>query len=141
MRSDQQYTDKDNQQSPPPQKYELFYFEKIGNRTYLRFTWLAVILILFITIIPFVVVLAIFLYNQSQNSLDQMNVNIHTASSPDVTTNRNIIIPMPTQQLPPAPKVRVRPVPPITIPSATPNEYDRNANEQMTPSQTPKPPT
>ena len=141
MRPEERFTHKDNQPYRPRRRLELFFFEIEGNRSYLRFTRLAVILILCFTVIPIAAILTLFLYNQASINSEQINVNVRSTASPDVTPLRNVIIQTPTPQ--PLPKVRQSPLLP---PPALPSESIRNMNKQIAPSQTPqhqpaKPPT
>src|SRR5205085_2689633 len=51
-------------------RYNLFYFEQVGSRSYLRFTRLGLILILLFTVLPVIAILSLFLINRSTPSPD-----------------------------------------------------------------------
>jgi hypothetical protein len=145
MRPDEQYNHSDSQQPHSPKKLELFFFETVGNRSYLRFTKLAVILILCLTLISLVGIFTLFVYNHASSSSEQINVNVRTIPSPSATPFRNVIIQAPPPQSTP-PKIRMQPLLPTPAIPVTPLESDRNMNEQSVPRQTPqypqgKPPT
>jgi hypothetical protein len=145
MRPDEQYNHYNSQQAHSSKKLELFFFETVGNRSYLRFTKLAVILILCLTLISLVGIFTLFLYNRASSSSEQINVNVRAIPSPTATPFRNVIIQAPPPQSPP-PKMRMQPLLPAPTLPATPLESDRNMNEQPVPGQTPlhpqgRPPT
>lgn len=145
MRPDEQYNHNDSHQAHSPKKLELFFFESVGNRSYLRFTKLAVVLILCLTLVSLIGIFTLFLYNRASSSSEQINVNVRTIPSPNATPFRNVIIQAPTPQSPP-PKIRMQPLLPAPTLPAMPLESDRNMNEQLVPSRTPrnpegKPPT
>jgi hypothetical protein len=102
--AEEQFTHNDNQPYHLHKRFELFFFESVGNRNYLRFTQLAVILILCFTIIPLVTIFTLFLYSRASISSEQINVNVRSTAHPDATPLRNVIIQEPTPQ--PLPKVR-----------------------------------
>jgi hypothetical protein len=49
---------------------ELFYFEQVGSRSYLRITGLGLALILIFTVLPVVAILSLFLWNRSTPTPD-----------------------------------------------------------------------
>src|SRR5437588_7040775 len=62
-------------------RFELFYFERVGSRSYLRFTTLALFLILFLTVGSMALLLALFFWNQRGDSEDE-NINVNIVSPP-----------------------------------------------------------
>src|SRR4051812_27883373 len=61
--------------------FELFFYESSGNRYYLRFTRLALVLVVCLTVIPAVAIFAIF-FTQSRADLGNVNVNIRQPNVP-----------------------------------------------------------
>ena len=139
MRPDEPYNYNNRQLPHPHRKLELFFFETEGNRRYLRFTRLAVILILCLIVIPMIVIFTLFLYNRASTNSEQINVNVRSSPSPDATPLRNVIIQAPTPH-PPSPKIHVQPLPAAPILPTVPPESNRNMNEQPVPSQIPQHP-
>ena len=58
---------------PHCRRFELFFYEQVGTRYYLRFTRLALVLVICLTVIPVVAIFALFL---TQSHADLRNVNI-----------------------------------------------------------------
>jgi len=122
-------------------RFELFFYEydQVGTRYYLRFTRLALLLIVCLTVIPMVAILALF-YTASHADLENVNINIRSQSQAPGNDVRLIIqqpppVPMPTQpkasrsprggeparQTPAAPALNVNTPPtPSPTPSPTP---------------------
>lgn len=125
MQSDEQHT-YNNQSRRPNKRFELFFFETVGNRSYLRFTRLAVVLILCFTVIPIAAILTLFLYNQASINSEEINVNVRSAPRTNATPLRNVIIQTPTPQ--PVPKVHRQPLQPAPSLPALPPEYSKNTN-------------
>lgn len=103
---------------------ELFYYEQVGSRSYLRVTKLGLVLILILTVLPIIALLSLFLLNQST---PMPNVDVTIKPIPAANTSAYPTIHQPTP--PPAPKVlrqskAAQPVPP-TLPSPI-----RNSNER-----------
>jgi len=118
MRSNRQFPRNNSQSSRPGRKLELFFFETIGHHTYLRFTRLAVILILCIIVIPIIALFTLFLFNRGSSNSEQINVNVRSTPSIEMTPFQNVIKQAPTpkpftgihmQPLSPAPTLPVRP--------------------------------
>lgn len=126
MQSDEQHTYNNNQSRRPNKRFELFFFETVGNRSYLRFTRLAVVLILCFTVIPIAAILTLFLYNQASINSEQINVNVRSTASPGATPLQNVILQAPTPQ--PVPKVHRQPLQLAQSPPALPPEYSKNMN-------------
>src|SRR5215210_6667756 len=118
-------------------RFELFFYERIGTRYYLRFTRLALLLVVCLTVIPMVAILALF-FTESHADLENVNINIRAHPGAPGNDVRLII-----QQPPPAPMP--------TLPKAgrsqrggeptrqTPAAPGVNANAPPTPSPTPSP--
>lgn len=120
-------------------RFELFFYEQEqgGTRYYLRFTRLALVLVVCLTAIPAVAIFALFL-TQSHADLENVNVNVRVA--PRVPGNYPQLIPAPpaTMPTPPKPGRSPRGGEPARQTPATPG---LNANTPPTPSPTPSPPT
>jgi hypothetical protein len=119
-----------------PSRFELFFYEQVGARYYLRFTRLALVLIVCLTVIPVAAIFTLFL---TESRVDMENVNVNIRVSPQAPSNYggSIIQPAPPA-MPTLPKVsksqrgggptRQTPAAPTT-----------NANTPPTPSPTPSP--
>src|SRR5215211_444508 len=79
-------------------RFELFFYEQVGTRYYLRFTRLALLLIVCLTIIPMVAICALF-FTESHADLENVNINIKSQSQAPGNDVRLII----QQPPPPAP--------------------------------------
>lgn len=126
MRQNEQYTHNDSQPPQPRRRLELVFFEKIGNRSYIRFTRFAVILILCLVLIPILMIFAIYLYSSASINSGQVNANVPLTVRPDAIPLPSIKQALP---LPPQPKIRRQPLPPAPTPLALPPESDRNTNQ------------
>lgn len=123
-------------------RFELFYYERVdssvgsrvGSRYYLRFTRLALILVVCLTVIPCVAILTLY-YKQSRARPEDVNINIRVAPrAPDI--NPQLIRPAPPAT--PPPKVGI--IPGVGEPARqTPTAPTKNANAPPTPSPTPSP--
>ena len=116
-------------------RFELFYFERVGSRSYLRFTNLALFLILFLTLGAIAMMLALFLWNRSQRT-EETDVNIRPAAQEPANYNSPLIQPAPMP--PPLPKVIQGPMPSAPNPLATPTPAG-NSNRMPTRSPSPSP--
>lgn len=103
---------------------ELFYFEQVGTRSYLRFTGLGVILILIFTVLPVIALLFLFLLNQS-TPMPDTDVRIKPAAPANASIYPTIHQPPP----PPAPKALRQPKVAQPSPLAFPSPV-RNSNER-----------
>ena len=115
--------------------FQLFYLEQIGPRHYLRFTRLALILIVCLTLIPIVLLFALYL---SRKRSGPKNVNVEIVVPTPAPHDYNKPIIQPAAPPPTPPKVSTPPgagVPPRETPIA-PNG---NASGMFTPSPTPSP--
>src|SRR5215213_4817493 len=75
-------------------RFELFFYEQVGTRYYLRFTRLALLLIVCLTVIPMVAICALF-FTQSRVDLENVNINIRTQPGAPGNDVRLIIQPPP----------------------------------------------
>lgn len=119
-------------------RFELFYHERVdsrvGSRYYLRFTRLALILVLCLTVIPCVAILTLY-YKQSRARPEDANVNIRVAPrAPDI--NPRLIQPAPPATPPPKVGISPRVGEPARQTRTAPT---MNANAPPTPSPTPSP--
>jgi hypothetical protein len=124
-------------------RLEMFYYERRGDRYYLRLTPLAVILIAGLTVISIAAVLVIFVLRGSRGASENVNVNVITPSASPFSANKPLIKQAPTPLSPP----KVSQPQPVVIPTPslipTPAE---NANVPLGATPTPrhgasKPPT
>jgi hypothetical protein len=117
-------------------RFELFFYEQVGTRYYLRFTRLALLLIVCLTVIPMVAIFALFL-THSHADLENVNINVRVAPR-EPGNYPQLIQPVPPAAMPTPPKAgrsprvgeRARQMP--AAPAL-------NANTLSTPSQTPSP--
>lgn len=117
-------------------RFELFFYEQVGQRYYLRFTRLALVLVVCLTAVPVAAIFAIFL---TQSHADLKNVNIDIRAPEQAPGNYPQLI-----QVPPA----VMPTPPRADRSPrgsgparqTPAGPSLNANVSPTPTPLPTPP-
>jgi hypothetical protein len=112
-------------------RFELFFYEQVGARYYLRFTRLALVLIICLTVIPVAAIFAIF-FTQSRVDFEDVNVNVR--GEPREPGNYNRIIPAP-----PLPTPRVSRSPRGDLSRQTPAASGSNSNASLTGSPTPSP--
>jgi hypothetical protein len=116
-------------------RFGLFFYEQVGTRYYLRFTRLALALVVCLTVIPAVAIFAIFL-TQSRAGLENININVRTVPQGPGNYPQQLIQPAPT--LPTPPKAgRSQGVGEPARP--TPAAPTMNANAPPTPSPAPSP--
>ena len=87
----------------PPKRginLELFFFEQVGSRSYLRFTNLALFLILFLTLGAIGMLLALYVWNRNQKH-EEINLNISVPTPMSTDPNRTLILPAPPPATPP----------------------------------------
>jgi hypothetical protein len=78
MRSDEQSKQNESQHLHPRRKLELFFFENVGGgRTYIRFTRLAVILIIGLTVVSLASILIIFMLRACLKSASSVETSQH----------------------------------------------------------------
>lgn len=115
-------------------RFELFFFEQIGSRSYLRFTRLALLLVVCLTVIPMVAICALFF---TQSRVDLKNVNIDIRAQPGAPANYGGPIVMPPPTTMPAPPKAGRSQRGGEPARQTPAAPGSNANAPATPSPTP----
>jgi hypothetical protein len=103
---------------------ELFYFEQIGSRSYLRITKLGLVLILLFTILPVIIIFSLFLFNRS-TPMPNVDVTIKPMSTDNTSISPAIHQPTP----PPALKVLRQPKAAQPSPPTLPSSI-RNINER-----------
>lgn len=140
MGSDEQQTHEESIGTEQPHsKLALFFYERKGSRYYLRFTRLAVILIVGLTAVSLVAILIMFLINSRHDASEELNINIVTPSPSPRSPNNPVIKQAPASA--PLPQV-YRPsqsnMPASPALSPIPGTGD-NDNEQVAPQQTPSP--
>lgn len=116
-------------------RFELFYFEQIRSRHYLRFTRLALILIVCLTLIPILLLLTLYL-SRKRGGPKNVNVEILTPTPAPHDYNKPII--QPAAPPPTTPKVST-PFGAVAPPRQTPPTPNGNAGGSFTPSPTPSP--
>jgi hypothetical protein len=120
-------------------RFELFFWEQdeqVGTRYNLRFTRLALALVVCLTVVPAAAIFALFLTN-SRADLGNVNVNIRTPPSAPRNYGSPIIQTQPPPTLP-TPRVSRSPRG-VEPPRQTPAAPNVNANAPPTPSPTPSP--
>ncbi len=136
MRSSEQDIPEDHQ-SRRGGRFELFFYEQVGTRYHLRFTRLALVLIVCLTVIPAAAIFALFV-TQSHADLENVNINVTVPSRTPGNYGAPIVMP-PPPTMPTTPNVN-------RVPRAgdsarqTPTTPAVNANAPPTPSPTPSPP-
>src|ERR1044071_5745696 len=82
-----------NEYESPPEhtsrrggRFELFFYEQVGARYYLRFTRLALVLVVCLTVIPAAAILAIF-FPRSRLDFDFEDVNVNIRTPPSAPGN------------------------------------------------------
>lgn len=118
-------------------RFDLFFYEQVGTRYYLRFTRLALVLVACLTVIPIMAIFALFF---TQRRADLKNVNVDITVPPRAPANYEspIIQPPPAVAIPTPPKAsrsQRGKEPPRQMP-VTPGV---NVNAPPTPSPTPSP--
>lgn len=117
-------------------RFELFFYEQIGTRYHLRFTRLALILIVCLTVISMLAIIALFV-TQSRTDLENVNINVRVEPRAPGNYGGPIVMPPPTT-IPTPPKVSRSPrrgEPARQTPAAP----ALNANGTPSPSPTPSP--
>jgi hypothetical protein len=125
-------------------RFGLFFWEKVGTRYQLRFTRLALVLVVCLTVIPAAAIFAIF-FTQSRVDFEDVNVNIRTPPSAPRNYGSPIIQTPPPPVMPAVPKASRSPrggEPIRQTPAAPGSNADAPPTLSPTPSPTPpKPPT
>lgn len=121
-------------------RYSLVFFETVDEgRTYLRFTRLAVILIVGLIVVSIVSILVLFLLNSKQLASEPVNVNVRMPSPTPYLSNKPILRPPPPAPQPPKVEQPVysMPTPPYTQP---PGKNFNGQATRETPQTSPSPP-
>lgn len=133
MRPSEQDIPEDRQQRRGG-RYELFFYERVGTRYYLRFTRLALVIIVCLTAVPIAAIFVLFL---TQSHADLKNVNIDVRAPERAPgTYPQLIQPPPPAALPTPSKAGRSPragAPTRQAPAAP----GQNANAPPTPTPTP----
>jgi hypothetical protein len=117
-------------------RFELFFYEQVGTRYYLRFTRLALALVICLTVIPILAIFALF-FTQRHTSLE--NVNVEITVPPQTPRNYEAPIIQPPPVAIPAPPKAGRSQRSGEPARQTPAAPSVNANAPTTPSRTPSP--
>jgi len=120
-------------------RFELFFYEhdQVTSRYYLRFTRLALVLVVCLTIIPALAIFALFV-TQSHADLENVNVNVRTA--PQAPGNYPQLIKAPPPAAMPTPPKANRSPRGGEPARQTPVTPGLNTNTSPTPGPTPSPP-
>jgi hypothetical protein len=81
-------------------RFELFYFEQVGARSYLRFTRLALLLVVGLTVVSAAMLFALFLWNIDDKPED-INLNITVPPAARRDYGKPFILPAPLPSSPP----------------------------------------
>lgn len=84
-------------------RFDLFYYERVGERFYLRLTPLAAALVIGLTLLS-IAGIAIFYFYNSGRMRRMVDVNIRVADPPAAPASQNTII-VPAKPAPPPPRV------------------------------------
>lgn len=125
-------------EEPSPRRlgrFNLFFFERVGSRHYLRFTRLALLLIVCLILIPILLLFTLYL---SRKGGGPKNVNVDIVVPRPATHDYNKPIIQPAVPLPPPPKVSTQPGA-SPLPRQTPLVPNGNVGRSFTPSPTPSP--
>lgn len=135
MRPDEEHNNVERGPGRRAGRFQLFYFEQIGSRHYLRFTRLALLLIVCLTLIPILLLFTLYL-SRKRGGPKNVDIDIIVPTPAPRDYNKPII--QPAAPLPTPPKVNRQPgagAPPRQTPLAS----NGNANGSFTPSPTPSP--
>jgi hypothetical protein len=130
--------DEDNEVSDPrlKRRFELFFFESVNGRTYLRFTPLAVAFIVALIVIPVAALLILFL---SRPAMDDTKVDVTIRPRPSSASTNQPIIKQPPPPRPP-PTVRHQPLPPAPSPPVLDSQPGSKIDQQKQTANSPAPP-
>jgi hypothetical protein len=114
MPNHSQHSHEDDGRGRAAHRFDLFYYQRVGERFYLRLTPLAAGLILGLPLLSVAGLIFLFVYNfHNQVSADDVNIQIRTP--PAASTPLNTII-QPPKPAPPFPRV-TPPAPPSPVES------------------------
>lgn len=117
-------------------RFELFFLEQVGTRYHLRFTRLALALVVCLTVVSAVAILALFI-TQSHTDLENVNINVRVEPRAPGNYGGPIVMPPPTTLPTPA---KVSRSPRGGEPARrTPAAPGSNADAPPSPSPTPTP--
>lgn len=116
--------------------FSLFYFERKGERTYLRFTRLGVALILLLTIVPLAVLFIFLLVNSRATPASDVNTNIRVLPASPPLVDKPVIKKAPPLRTPPKAGKQPAYSAPAPRPTHTPDD-----DRQLGPNQQPQPPS
>ena len=102
MRPEDQYPYGKSGHDRSVSRFDLFYYERVGERFYLRLTPLAATLVLSLTLLSIAGIIFLFLYN-SGRARPMTDVNIRVSEPPAVPAPQNPII-MPAKPAPRPPR-------------------------------------
>src|ERR1043165_3939594 len=117
-------------------RFELFYFEQVGSRSYLRFTNLALVLVLFLTLGAMAMIIAFYVWNRGHEPVET-DINIHVPARESTNYNSPLIRPAPIPS-PPRTVQGPAPVAGTPTPLTTPTPV-RNSNRMPSSSPSPRP--
>src|SRR5215216_3188315 len=80
-------------------RFELFFCEQVGTRYYLRFTRLALALVVCLTVIPMLAIFALFV-TQSHADLENVNINVSVPEQAPGNYPQQLIKPPPPAVMP-----------------------------------------
>jgi hypothetical protein len=116
--------------------FSLFYFERKGERTYLRFTRLGVAVILLLTVVPLAVLFIFLLVNSRATPASDVNTNIRVLPASPPSVDKPIIQKAPPLRTPQKAGKQPAYSAPTPQPTHTPDD-----NGQLRPNQQPPPPS
>src|SRR5437660_5316406 len=90
MRPNEPHSEDDHRPPTRRRNYSLFYFQQEGQRSYLRFTLLGVIVFVLLIVIPVMALLILFFIN-SRTHMPQTNFNITGAPPASYSPNTPLI--------------------------------------------------
>jgi hypothetical protein len=108
MRSDEELNPTGNETGTDHRRYDLWYVQHEGSRSYIRVTGLGLFVAAIFILIPVLLILILFFRNEAQQQRDLENVNITIAPRTPDNVNYPVIRPAPPP--PPLPKIPNRPV-------------------------------
>lgn len=115
-------------------RFELFYYEQVGSRFYLRFTNLALVLVLLLTLGALAMIIAFYVWKRGQEPVET-DIDIHVPAHESTNYNSPLIRPAPT----PSPPRTIQGPMPVTgtpTPLMTPTPV---GNNNRMPSRSPLP--
>lgn len=125
MRSDEARNSSGDEAGTGRRRYDLWYVQHEGSRSYVRVTGLGLLAVVLFTLVPVLLILILFFRNEAQQQRDLENVNITIA--PRTPSNSNYPAIRPAPPPPPLPKIPNRPTINAYNAAATPTPK-RNTN-------------